>query len=154
VPGTATYRKAGTYTIAFSVTDKDGATGAATPLTLTVNRIAIGGAVLPATIYVNDRAQGIITFVILGTPTFDPMTVDAATARIGDVGVIRRANGTLFTTREDVNNDGILDFVLRFDKDELVAKRTLASGVSTLSLHADLADGRQMVSTVAVTVRP
>jgi hypothetical protein len=88
-----------------------------------------GSAVNP----VNPNSQGVLPVAILGTPTFDVGTVDAASLRLGRGAVAPQDGGHL----EDVNGDGILDLVLQFPT-PLVGVRC---GDSSISLSGQTLTG-------------
>jgi DNA/RNA endonuclease G (NUC1) len=153
VTRSATYLQAGSYTVTFQVTDKDGATGTATPLVISVERLAAEGSVSPTVINPNATGSGNVAFALLSQAGLDATTLDAGTARIGGVAPILKNKGEWFTESRDVNGDGFADLVVRFDRGELVKAGALASGQSSLVMTGDLRDGRQVKATAEVSVR-
>lgn len=137
---------AGSYTIAFSVTDKDGDTGSATML-LSVAFLGVDILIRPAQDpnSVNLGARGQLPVAVLGSETLDVADIDPETVRLGDGGgadipVARRNNGTIRASLEDVNGDGRPDLVLMFDIPELVAVGALTEATTELILTGFLAD--------------
>jgi PKD repeat protein len=153
VTRSATYLQAGSYTVTFQVADKDGATGAATPLVISVERLAAGASVSPQVINPNATGNGNVAFALISQPGLDATTLDVASARIGTVAPILKNKGEWFTESRDVNGDGATDLVVRFDRGELVKAGALASGQSSLVMTGDLRDGRQVKATAEVSVR-
>jgi predicted outer membrane repeat protein len=70
-----------------------------------------------ATNPINLSKKGVTPVAVLGTPTFDPATVDPSTVCFGDAGDASQRDCTVApgTTLTDVNGDGILDLVLHFE---------------------------------------
>lgn len=153
VAGSATYLQAGSYTVTFQVTDKDGATGTATPLVITVERLAAAGAVSPQVINANATGGGNVAFALLSQAGLDATTLDVGSARIGEVAPILKNKGEWFTESRDVNGDGAADLVVRFDRGELVRAGALVNGQPSLVMTGTLRDGRQVKATGEVTVR-
>ncbi len=149
----ATYLQAGAYTVTFQVTDKDGAIGTATPLVITVERLAAGGSVSPQEINANATGVANVAFALLSQAGINAATLDVATARIGEVAPILKNKGEWFTESRDVNGDGLADLVVRFDRGELVRAGALANGQSSLVMTGTLRDGRQVKATAEVSVR-
>ena len=100
-----------------------------------------------------------LSVVALTTPGFDARTINAASADFGngsgtETPVARRNNGTLRASLEDADGDGDVDLMLFFSRADLVAAGDLAPGTTSLVLHADLRDGRQVRGEDAVKVVP
>ena len=138
---------AGSYTVRMWVTDKDGATGTAN-LTLQVVRKAISISVNPNAIKLNDDGNGNIKVTVRATSDFDPATLDLSTARIGNVFALQK---TAADEAEDAA-DGSQDVKLRFRRDALIQSGALGANTLTLTLLADLLDGRQVAGTTRVNV--
>jgi N-acetylneuraminic acid mutarotase len=81
---------------------------------------------------INLNSNGVIPVAILGSATFDPMTVDPTTVVLtaatengsgapGGAPVASRGRGALMTGQSDVNNDGYPDLILYFRTQDLTA---------------------------------
>lgn len=132
---------AGSYTVALSVTDKDGATGTRS-LTLTVPYFTVGIDITP-TQHPNPislSSKGLLPVAILSTADFDARLVDPATVELGnEVGmetpVAKQANGRWQTKIEDANGDGRLDLIVMFAVPTLVANLDLTPTSTQLVLR-------------------
>ena len=152
---------AGTHTVTLSVTDKDGDAGSDT-MKLTVEHVPVLIDVKPEgdTTPINVTRRGMIPVAVLSTADFDATTVDPATVTLGDgsgpvTGVAQRPNGTLFASVEDVNGDGIMDLMLSFRTQELVANGDLSAATTTLFLEGFVTDGcTNVLGSEEVTVVP
>ncbi len=138
---------AGAYTVTLAVTDKDGGTGS-DGLTVTVPYLAIGIDISPTDLPnpVNLNKKGVLAVAVLGSATFDATAIDPASLTLGDEAltdthVVLKNNGTYQTSLEDVNGDGIMDMVAKFDIPTLVANGDLTSASTSLVLRGFLADG-------------
>jgi PKD repeat protein len=148
---TNVYRRAGTYSVSFAVTDKDGATGTSTPLTVTVVRQNVPAQALPAVINLNDRGQAGVDVALLSRAGFDPAQVNPGTANIGSVAVDTHGAAQMLSSHyEDLNQDGVPDLVMRFSRAALIDAGALAASSTELVLFADLRDGTQIVGHAAV----
>ena len=69
---------------------------------------------------INVSKKGTIPVAVLGTPTFDPADVDPGTVCFGDAEEPDQRDCSIASmpVMEDVNGDGILDLVLRFETPE------------------------------------
>lgn len=138
------YRRAGTYSVSFAVTDKDGSTGTAA-LSLTVVRQQVAALALPGVINLNDKGQGGIDVALLSRPGFDPSQVNAASTTVGGVRADTHGNvPSLSAHYEDLNQDGVPDLVVRFARAALIDEGALTASSTELVLLADLRDGTQV----------
>lgn len=142
--------RAGRYTVRVSVTDKDGATG--------LGEVAVDVGYLPVPIDIEPgntqnkvnlmgQGQGFVTVAVLSTPDIDATAVDIASVLLASVPVARKPNGTYHSQMEDVDRDGRPDLVLMFERDRLKSTGDLTPLTSSLTLQAELADGRQLQGT-------
>ena len=141
ITGTQRFCAAGTYTVRLSVTDKDGGTGS-DAATVTVSALAVRFQT-PGSI--NAGANGKLPVKVLSTASFDATSIDPATVTLGDgegsdARVVRKNNGALMASSEDVNGDGRADLVLHFERSEL---NDIGGGV--LVLGGTLGDGCRQV---------
>lgn len=141
------YRRAGRYTVKVSVTDKDGAAGTS-EVTVDVGFLPVPIDIEPGNphnrINLTGVGQGFVTVAILSTPDIDATTVEIASVLLGSVPVAKKPNGTWQSRVEDVDGDGRSDLVLMFERAQLKATGDLTPLTSSLTLHAELADGRQL----------
>jgi hypothetical protein len=68
---------------------------------------------------INLKSAGTVPVAILGSATFDPMTVDPATVTLAGAPVATRGRGTPMTAEADVNRDGYLDLLVHFRAEDL-----------------------------------
>lgn len=95
---------------------------------------------------VSIRSRGRLPVAILSTPDFVAADVDPATVTLGDddaddVPVAARPNGRRFTGFEDVDDDGDLDLLLRFEIQALVDGGELDDSTTELVLNGETFDG-------------
>jgi len=143
--GTHTFLAAGTYTVRFTVTDKDGGSGFA-ERQISVGRMPVTSDVNPNRVNLNGEGNGRVIVRVLSASSFDATRVIVASARVGDVAPVG-------SSTDDVNGDGRADLVLHFERGALVAAGVLSPATAHLVLQADLSDGRQIESRAAVLVR-
>ncbi len=115
--GSHTYLVPGTYTVTLTVRDKDGASGSATAQVVVTEKhvlidIKPGSDVNP----INLGSGGVTPVGVLSVNGFDATTIDASTVRFGPAAI---AAGAHHTHLEDVNGDGVTDFLGQFDTDAL-----------------------------------
>lgn len=132
---------AGTYSVALSVTDKDGGTGS-DALLLTVPYYVVQIDITPdgGPNAVSLKNRGLLPVAILSTATFDATAVEPSSLTLGDeIGtdtpVAYQNNGVPYTLVEDVNDDGLPDLVAMFRVPDLVAQGDLADGSPELVLR-------------------
>jgi len=68
---------------------------------------------------INLRSRGTVPVAILGSASFDPMTVNPETVTLAGAPVARRGFGVPMTARGDFNHDGYFDLLLHFRTQEL-----------------------------------
>ncbi|TVP45781.1 MAG: hypothetical protein EA350_08385 [Gemmatimonadales bacterium] len=136
-----------TYTIGFSVTDKDDDTGTDS-MELTVEYLGVEIDITPSQHpnSVNLGNRGRLPVAVLSSATFDATGIDPASVSLGnevgtDTPVATRPNGRFFSSVEDVNGDGLPDLVLHFEVPALVANGDLTPASTYLVLRGFLADG-------------
>jgi endonuclease G len=151
--GSHSYQAAGVYTITLSVTDKDGGRGSAST-TLRVNRIAAPMAVNPNKINIRSNGNGQVIASIFGNGSFDGAAIDGSSIRIGPLSPDTKDNGGAKLSVVDANQDGILDLVVHFNRDDLISAGVLGSSTRELVLQGKLNDGRQFEARGSVIVGP
>jgi len=83
---------------------------------------------------INLKSEGVVAVAILGSATFDPLSVDASTVTLAGAPVATRGQGQPMTSQGDFNRDGYLDLLLHFRTQDM---RALApSPVRTPALQA------------------
>lgn len=154
------YLQAGSYAIRYVVTDKDGGTGSAA-VALTVRRLPIAMDVKPGSVEnainlntSSTDADAKIPVAILSSADFDAHLVDVGSVRIGQTQNAVKKSGAYFASFDDVNGDGRADLVLHFERAALIANGDLTTSTTTLTLNADLTDGRQVVAKDVATPVP
>jgi N-acetylneuraminic acid mutarotase len=68
---------------------------------------------------INLKSGGVVPVAILGSATFDPMTVEPSTVTFAGAHVATRGRGVPMTSVSDVNHDGYPDLVLDFSTQDL-----------------------------------
>ena len=131
-----TYCAAGSYTVTFSVTDKDGRTGT-TSFGVSVARRSVAAAVA-GTINLSAKSAK-VNLNVFSDATFDATLLDVASATLGN-GAGTDASAVSIT-RTDLNGDGRIDAQLVFARDEIVANGDLTPATTQLVLLATLTDG-------------
>jgi hypothetical protein len=63
---------------------------------------------------INLKSGGVVSAAILGSATFDPLTVDPETVTLAGARVATRGRGVPMTSARDVNRDGYPDLLLFF----------------------------------------
>jgi DNA/RNA endonuclease G (NUC1)/PKD repeat protein len=147
------FKRAGSYSVTFTVTDKDEASSANVTKTFVVNRIPLGLRVAPDRVNIDNNGNGQVTVVVLGTSQLDGSLIDVHSARIGTTSVDTRGNDGFKSTLSDVDGDGDTDLELHFSRKELVRNGSLSETTEELVLHANLTDGRQIEARGAVKMR-
>lgn len=92
---------------------------------------------------VEPRSNGHLLVAVLGTPAFDPLTVDPATVKFGASGTEAPAVQVM---AKDVNSDDIVDLVLSFSQ----GMTRLACGDKSVTLTGDTWDGAGVEGTAEV----
>ena len=78
---------------------------------------------------INLRSAGTVTVAILGSETFDPLTVDPATVTLAGAAVASNPRGVPMTAQGDFNHDGYLDLLLHFRTQDLQLTPTSTEAV-------------------------
>jgi DNA/RNA endonuclease G (NUC1) len=133
------YLTAGSYTVSFVVTDKDGA-AATKALTVSVGRREIIADANPNVVNLNDNGNGDLTVKLYSDANVDVSKVDVASVRIGTVGVIRKNNGSFDAGLEG----GDKRLALKFDRKALIAAGVLTAESTELVITATLTNGVQI----------
>jgi DNA/RNA endonuclease G (NUC1) len=152
VGSSRSFLAAGTYTVGFAVTDKDGATSATKFTTFKVARISTGLSVNPNKINIRGQGDGQVIVTVFGSSTIDASAIDIGSVRIGSVGIDTKGNDGFKSSIEDANNDGIPDLIVHFGRGDLVDGGALTNQTAQLVLQANLNDGRQIEARGAVLV--
>jgi hypothetical protein len=63
---------------------------------------------------INLGSNGTVPVAVLSTPAFDATLLNPASLKLAGAYVALKKNGTLHTSQEDVNGDGLKDLVLHF----------------------------------------
>jgi N-acetylneuraminic acid mutarotase len=80
---------------------------------------------------INLKSNGVVPVAILGSATFDPMTVDPTTVTFAGAPVAVRGRGVPMTAVADVNHDGYPDLILYFRTQELTALQQAVAAMSS-----------------------
>jgi len=78
---------------------------------------------------INLKSQGVVAVAILGSATFDPLTVDPATVTLAGAPVATRRSGQPMASQGDFNHDGYLDLLLHFRTQDLQLTPTSTEAV-------------------------
>jgi len=119
-----------------------------------VNRIEASMSLNPNKINIRSSGNGQIIASIFGNASFDGAAIDGASVRIGQVSPDTNANDGEKLSVFDANQDGILDLVVHFDRDELISAGALGTSTREMVLQGKLNDGRQFEARAAVVVGP
>ena len=155
VGSSRSFLAAGTYSVAFAVTDKDLATSAMQVTTFNVLRIPTTLSVKPDHISIDGRGKDKdqLTVTVFGTSTIAAAAIDLESVRIGTVGIDTKGRKRVFRASiEDANRDRIPDLKLEFDRSDLIDDGQLTIGTTQLVLQANLKDGRQIEARGSITV--
>jgi DNA/RNA endonuclease G (NUC1) len=152
VGSSRSFTAAGTYTVLFRVTDKDGASSAVRSATFNVQRIPTRLAVNPERINLQGQGNGQVIVTVFGTRSFSGTAIALGSVRIGSVGSDSNGSNSLKALVQDVDNDGNPDLVLHFDRSALATAGLLTAGTTELLLYANLTDGRQIEARGPVNV--
>jgi DNA/RNA endonuclease G (NUC1) len=115
--------------------------------------VPAGLLVSPGRININGQGSGQVMVTLLGSGEVDAGAVDVGSIRIGNVSADTNGSDDFKSSVEDVNNDGIADLIVHFNRDDLVEDGLLTVGTAQLVLYADLIDGRQVEARGEVQVR-
>ena len=152
VGSSRSFLAAGTYTVAFNVTDKDAARSETRNATFRVLRLPTTLVVNPQRINLQGNSNGQVIVTLLGTRTIAASAIDVGTVRIGNVDADQTGADGFKAAQEDVDGDGIADLVIHFRRNALMADGQLTSRTTQLTLRANLNDGRQIEARGPVTV--
>jgi DNA/RNA endonuclease G (NUC1) len=144
ITGSQTYLATGTYTVALTVTDKDGAAGSHA-VTVNVGRRAVAADGGPDGININDQGIGGVKITLTSDANVDVSLIDVSSVRIGNVGVTFRG-GRFMAFLQDGKR-----LALHFDRKALIDAGLLTSSTTELVLLANLTTGMQIIARVAVT---
>jgi photosystem II stability/assembly factor-like uncharacterized protein len=106
---------------------------------------------------VNLKSKGLLPVAILGSSSFDVITVNPATINIGVVQLASRGSAKtpkLAYSLSDVNSDGYLDLVANFEIQALVNAGVLTPTTVTLTLKANLYDTTPIEGTDSANIVP
>jgi DNA/RNA endonuclease G (NUC1) len=145
VTGTSKFFAVGTYTVALSVTDKDGAVGSKS-LTVTVARYPVAGNATPSSISLSDPPTGDIKITLHSDTQVDVSTLDLSSIQIGAVGISQKK----VKFKVDLQSNSTL--VLRFNAQTLIDAGALTSTTTELDVTGNLSTGVQIISRVPFTV--
>ncbi|MEO8579094.1 MAG: DNA/RNA non-specific endonuclease [Gemmatimonadales bacterium] len=144
VGSSRSFLAAGTYSVGFTVTDKDLGTSARSVVSFRVLRVSTALSVNPGRINIQGNGNGQVIVTVYGTSTIDASAIDLGSVRIGDVGIDTRGNDDFKSSIKDVNNDGIADLTVHFNRGDLVDDVQLTARTTELVLRANMMDGRQI----------
>ena len=144
------YFVAGTYTVTLTVTDKDGGSSSAST-TLQVNPVGATVALTQSQINVANSGNGEVKVTLLGSDAFSAGDVVISSVRIGHTFPSKEGNGTPKVRIFDTDRDGILDLVAQFSRGGLAANGDLDG--DTITLSANLTDGRQIQAVLPVAIK-
>jgi len=99
---------------------------------------------------INLRSEGVVPVAILGSATFDPLTVDSATVTLAGAPVAMRGGGVPMTSVADVNHDGYPDLLLHFRTRDLQLTPTSTEAV----LYGETFSGQRLRGADSVRLVP
>lgn len=160
IAGAHRFLEARDYRIVLEVTDKDGGTGTDAHA-LTVLRLPVGIDIMPGSGEnpIKFNPHGKLPVALLTTPGFDATGVDPETLTLGDergtdTRVVRKSNGRLMASPEDVDGDGDTDVILHFPRAGLIDNADLTAATDVLVLLGTTEDGREIRGADSVRVIP
>jgi uncharacterized repeat protein (TIGR03803 family) len=77
---------------------------------------------------INLKSGGVVPTAILGSATFDPMTVEPSKVTLAGAPVATRGNGQPMSSAADVNHDGYPDLILFFRVQDMTALAAPSAG--------------------------
>lgn len=89
---------------------------------------------------INLKSQGVVGVAILGSATFDPLSVDPSTVTLAGAPVATRGRGVLMSSQGDFNHDGYIDLLLQFRTQALQLDSTATEAV----LYGDTTTGQRI----------
>ena len=106
----------------------------------------------PGRINIDGEGNGQVIVTVLGNSELDAAAVDVSSIRVGTVGIDTNGSDGFKSSVNDVNNDGVADLIVHFNRVELVDDGQLGTGTTRLVLYLDLIDGRHVEAIGAVRV--
>jgi N-acetylneuraminic acid mutarotase len=97
---------------------------------------------------INLKSLGVVPVAILGSATFDPLSVDPSTVTLAGAPVATRGRGVPMTSQGDFNHDGYLDLLLQFRTQSLQLDSTTTQAV----LYGETTTGQRIRGTDSVRV--
>jgi len=99
---------------------------------------------------INQGSRGTVPVAIFSTATFDARTLDPTTVTLASAQVVLKGNGTLMSSVEDVDADGLLDLVVHVETEALQLSETDTEAV----LEGKTSDGTAIRGIDSVRVVP
>jgi hypothetical protein len=99
---------------------------------------------------VNPGSKGVITAAVLGSADFDVYSIMVDSVRLGDAPIATRSKGTLMIDYRDVNGDGHVDLVAKFNTQDL----GLTGDETLITLTGSMTDGAMIEGSDSVTIVP
>jgi hypothetical protein len=99
---------------------------------------------------INLKSQGTVTVAILGSATFDPLSVDPTTVTLASAPVATKGKGQPMVSQGDFNHDGYLDLLLFFRTRDL----QLAPGATEAVLYGTTTTGQRLRGADSVRIVP
>ncbi|MFB3922751.1 MAG: Kelch repeat-containing protein [Terriglobia bacterium] len=106
-----------------------------------------------ATNTINLKSAGTVPVAILGSATFDPLTVDPATVTLAGAPVATNPRGRAVTAQGDFNHDGYTDLLLHFRTQDLTALSSAKAGdLTEIVLYGTTYSGQRIRGADSVRV--
>lgn len=99
---------------------------------------------------INLKSLGTVPVAILGSGTFDPLSVDPSTVTLAGAPVATRGRGVPMTSQGDFNHDGYLDLLLHFRTQDLQLTLTSTEAV----LYGETTTGQRIRGADTVRIVP